>query len=85
MRDKVLIGYGRASGATRSSADPPRARRPIDYLVLDYLAEVTMSIMQKLRSRDPAAGYASDFVALLERILEEVVSKKIKVVANAGG
>jgi hypothetical protein len=58
---------------------------PLDYLTLDYLAEVTMSIMQKLKSRNPDAGYATDFVALIDRILPELVEKKIKVVANAGG
>ncbi|MES1259477.1 MAG: acyclic terpene utilization AtuA family protein, partial [Gemmatimonadota bacterium] len=40
---------------------------PIDYLVLDYLAEVTMSILQKQRSRNPATGYARDFVTQMER------------------
>jgi len=35
---------------------------PIDYLMMDYLAEVTMSILQKQKSRDPALGYAKDFV-----------------------
>ncbi len=58
---------------------------PIDYLMMDYLAEVTMSIMQKQRSRDPKAGYARDFVPLMERILPDVVSKRIKVTSNAGG
>lgn len=57
----------------------------IDYLVLDYLAEVTMSILQKQRSRDPGAGYARDFVSQLERILPTVASKGIRVVSNAGG
>ena len=58
---------------------------PIDYLMMDYLAEVTMSIMQKQRSRDPKAGYARDFVPLMERILPDVVTKRIKVTSNAGG
>ncbi|MES2124369.1 MAG: acyclic terpene utilization AtuA family protein [Gemmatimonadota bacterium] len=58
---------------------------PIDYLVLDYLAEVTMSILQKQRSRDPAAGYARDFVTLMERILPDVAAQGIKVISNAGG
>ncbi|HEU0196792.1 MAG TPA: acyclic terpene utilization AtuA family protein [Nevskiaceae bacterium] len=58
---------------------------PIDYLTLDYLSEVTMSIMQKLKSRDPNAGYATDFVQLLARILPKIKAKGIKVVANAAG
>ena len=58
---------------------------PLDYLTLDYLAEVTMSIMQKLKSRDPNAGYATDFVEMLRRILPRCKQKGIKVVANAGG
>ena len=58
---------------------------PIDYLMLDYLAEVTMSIMQKQRARDPKLGYAKDFVPLMERILPRCVEHNIKVIANAGG
>jgi hypothetical protein len=58
---------------------------PIDYLMMDYLAEVTMSIMQKQKSRDPQAGYARDFVPLMERILPDIVPKRIKVTSNAGG
>jgi hypothetical protein len=57
----------------------------IDYLVLDYLAEVTMSILQKQRSRDPARGYARDFVTTVERILPEVAGHGVKVISNAGG
>jgi hypothetical protein len=58
---------------------------PIDYLMLDYLAEVTMSILQKQFSRDPAAGYAKDFVSLMRQILPACVERNIKVTANAGG
>ncbi len=58
---------------------------PIDYLMMDYLAEVTMSIMQKQRSRDPALGYAKDFVPLMGRLLPEIVKRGVRVTANAGG
>ena len=58
---------------------------PVDYLMMDYLAEVTMSIMQKQKSRDPSLGYAKDFVPLMERILPILAQRKIKVTANAGG
>lgn len=58
---------------------------PIDYLMMDYLAEVTMSIMQKQRSRNPRAGYARDFVPLMERILPDIIAKGIRVTSNAGG
>ena len=58
---------------------------PIDYLMMDYLAEVTMSILQKQKTRDPALGYATDFVTQMERILPTVVERGIKVTANAGG
>jgi acyclic terpene utilization AtuA family protein len=60
-------------------------RGPVDYLTLDYLAEITMSIMQKQRARDPRAGYARDFVSVMERTLPRCVERSIKVVANAGG
>jgi len=60
-------------------------RGPIDYLTLDYLAEVTMSILQKQRSRDPRTGYARDFVEMVGRGAKDIVGRGIKVVANAGG
>lgn len=58
---------------------------PIDYLMLDYLAEVTMSIMQKQRARDPEAGYARDFVPLMRELLPALIAKGIRVTSNAGG
>jgi hypothetical protein len=53
--------------------------------MMDYLAEVTMSIMQKQRSRDPSMGYAKDFVPLMERLLPAIVERGIRIVSNAGG
>ena len=58
---------------------------PIDYLMLDYLAEVTMSIMQKQRARDPEAGFARDFVPLMQRIFPACIEGGVRVVTNAGG
>ncbi|MDB3868618.1 DUF1446 domain-containing protein [Candidatus Marinimicrobia bacterium] len=58
---------------------------PIDYLTLDYLAEVTLSIMQRQKLKHPDAGYARDFVDLIDRVLPDLVSKDIKVISNAGG
>jgi acyclic terpene utilization AtuA family protein len=58
---------------------------PIDYLMMDYLAEVTMSIMQKQRSRDPNFGYARDFVPLVARILPELIARRFRIISNAGG
>ncbi len=58
---------------------------PIDYLVLDYLAEVTMSILQKQRKADPNLGYARDFPPLIGRISKLLRDRNVKVLANAGG
>jgi len=58
---------------------------PIDYLMLDYLAEVTMSILQKQKERDPRMGYARDFIGAMESIFPAVADRGVKVIANAGG
>src|SRR6476619_3300469 len=58
---------------------------PIDYLALDYLAEVTMSILQKQKDGDPQLGYARDFPPLIGRIAKQIRERNITVIANAGG
>jgi len=86
MKDKIRIASGQ--GFWGDQLDAPKQQvegGPIDYLMLDYLAEVTMSIMQKQRSRNPALGYARDFVPLMGEILPAVVERRIRVIANAGG
>lgn len=58
---------------------------PIDYMMMDYLAEVTMSIMQKQKRKDPKLGYAKDLIPLMEQILPVCVRKNIRVITNGGG
>jgi hypothetical protein len=86
MRDPVLVGNGQGFWGD-SMLGPVRLvnEGPLHYLTLDYLAEVTMSIMQKARSRDPKAGYATDFPKVVERVLPVCMDKGIRIIANAGG
>jgi len=58
---------------------------PLDYLMLDYLAEVTMSILQKQKAADPALGYARDFPPLIGRVAKQMRERGVVVLANAGG
>jgi hypothetical protein len=58
---------------------------PIDYLTLDYLAEVTMSVLQKQRQADPELGYARDFPPLMARLAKDLKRRNVRVIANAGG
>ena len=86
MRSTIRIASGQGFWGDLLTAPIDQVRNgPIDYLMLDYLAEVTMSIMQKQRARDPNAGYAKDFVALIREILPDCIEKNIKVLSNAGG
>jgi len=86
MKDTVRVASGQGFWGDLLTAPVDQVRKgPIDYLMLDYLAEVTMSIVQKQRQRDPSAGYARDFVSLMREILPDCVEKDIKVLSNAGG
>jgi Acyclic terpene utilisation family protein AtuA len=86
MKQKIRIAAGQGFWGDLPDAPVRQVEEgPIDYLMLDYLAEVTMSIMQKQKARDPNAGYARDFVPLMRRILPACVERGIKVTANAGG
>ena len=86
MKQKVRVAGGQGFWGDLLTAPVDQVRNgPIDYLMLDYLAEVTMSILQKQRNRDPSAGYARDFVSLMREILPDCAEKGIKVMSNAGG
>ena len=86
MKNRIRIAAGQGFWGDLLDAPVRQVEGgPIDYLMLDYLAEVTMSIMQKQRSRDPNAGYAKDFVPLMKQILPACVERNIRVTANAGG
>ena len=73
--------WGDAAHAVRQLLDSGE----IDYLVFDYLAEITMSILARARAKDPTLGYAGDFPTLLAPHLPEIAARGIRVVANAGG
>jgi Acyclic terpene utilisation family protein AtuA len=87
MNKSICIGgasgfWGDASLATGQLL----ATQKLDYLVYDYLAEVTMSIMARARAADQSMGYATDFVtAVLANNLGEIARQGVKVIANAGG
>lgn len=86
MKEKIRIASGQGFWGDLPNAPINQVKKgPIDYLVMDYLAEVTMSIMQKQKMRNENYGYARDFVEVIEAILPEIAEDGIKVISNAGG
>ena len=87
MKKSIRIGcasgfYGDSQLSARQLVD----KGDIDYLVFDYLAEITMAILARARSRDDNLGFAIDFVTVaMKDVLADCAAKGIKVVANAGG
>ena len=82
-----IVRIGGASGAWGDSpmAIPQLLSEKVDYLVMDYLAEVTMSLLARARKKSPEGGYPPDFVAYLAPHLKTIKERKVRVVTNAGG
>jgi hypothetical protein len=83
-----VVRIAAAQGFWGDSLEAPREqveRGDVDYLMLDYLAEVTMSILQKQKERDPNMGYARDFVGAVQSVLPAVTKRGVRIIANAGG
>ncbi|MDQ3231579.1 MAG: DUF1446 domain-containing protein [Pseudobdellovibrionaceae bacterium] len=88
MSQKKVIRIGNAGGYWGD--DPNALERQVqggrlDYISMDFLAEITMSILQKQRSTDPEMGYAKDFLGMLKGVLPKLMADKTTVITNAGG
>lgn len=86
-RASVRIGCGAGFWGDTPEGPAQLVREgAIDYLVLDYLAEITMSILARMKAKNAALGYATDFVSLvMTPLAREIKQKNIRVIANAGG
>ena len=83
---KIRIGGGQGFwGDSNDAAVHMIHEGDLDYMACDYLAELTLSIMQRQKLKNPQAGYARDFIKLLGECGREAYEKKIKIISNAGG
>ncbi|HTI50440.1 MAG TPA: acyclic terpene utilization AtuA family protein [Planctomycetaceae bacterium] len=83
------LRIGNAAGFWGDNLDAPRAlveRGELDYLTLEYLAELTLSILAHQRAKNPDAGYVADFVTVVESLIPAIKSQpRLRIVTNAGG
>lgn len=87
MSKKIRIGGASGYWGESMMATPQLLQVDgLDYLVYDFLAEITMSIMARARASRPEAGYATDFITgVLKPNLRDIADKKVKILTNAGG
>ena len=86
MKDKIKIASGQGFWGDLIDAPYDQVKKGnVDYLVMDYLAEVTMSILQKQKNKNPKLGYAKDIPELMKRILPICKEKGTKIITNGGG
>ena len=82
----VRIGNGQGFWGDNIDAPVELLRGgPVDYIGMDYLAEVTLSIMMRQKLKDPRLGYATDFIDFVRRVLPELQERNVRVLTNAGG
>ena len=86
MKKKIRIGNaGGYWGDDLSALKRQLNGGPLDYITMDFLAEITMSILQRQRQKNSDLGYAVDFLDQLKESLPLIVEKKVRVISNAGG
>jgi hypothetical protein len=86
MKERIRIASGQGFwGDLLTAPHDQLTKGDVEYLVMDYLAEVTMSILQKQRRKDPSLGYARDLVPLMEQLLPLIMKKDVRVITNGGG
>ena len=86
MKKTIRIASGQGFWGDLQSAPVDQVRKgPVDYMMMDFLAEVTMSILQKQKMKDPTLGYAKDVVPLFEEILPDITKNNVRVITNGGG
>ena len=87
MKNVVRIGGGGGFwGDSPEGARQIVEKGNVDYLIMDYLAEITMSILARMKMKSPDLGYAPDFVTkVMKPLAKDIAARGIKVVTNAGG
>ena len=86
--DRAMLRIGNASGYWGDDLTALKRQimgGPLDVITMDFLAEITMSILQKQLDRNPAAGFARDFVDQMRDVFVEAMERDVTIISNAGG